>query len=150
MHQNLIQKILLGILTVTALCSLLFLLYTISEEGRLAEEKENISQKVQVLNISLPTGTNVTKLCEEYAQLSEQMEEKLRSLQKLESTSADFNARKAAAEEELRSLQEQVERFGQEQLDILSTEYDDLLAEYNALNEKYLALLGEVEGRNNE
>lgn len=150
MTRTLIQKILLGILAVTALCSFVFFLYSSSEKNRLAEEAKQVSKEVRDLNKQLPEETDLAEICEEYAQLSEQLAEKISTLQRIENTNINYNARKAAAEEDLRALQEKVDRFGKERLDALGKEYDELLAEYNTLNERYLALLGEAERGDNE
>ena len=150
MTRTLIQKILLGILAVTVLCSFVFFLYSSSEKNRLAEEAKQVSKEVRDLNKQLPEETDLAEICEEYAQLSEQLAEKISTLQRIENTNINYNARKAAAEEDLRALQEKVDRFGKERLDALGKEYDELLAEYNTLNERYLALLGEAERGDNE
>ena len=150
MTRTLIQKILLGILAVTVLCSFVFFLYSSSEKNRLAEEAKQVSKEVRDLNKQLPEETDLAEICEEYAQLSEQLAEKISTLQRIENTNINYNARKDAAEEDLRALQEQVDRFGKERLDALGKEYDELLAEYNTLNERYLALLGEAERGDNE
>lgn len=150
MTRTLIQKILLGILAVTVLCSFVFFLYSSSEKNRLAEEAKQVSKEVRDLNKQLPEETDLAEICEEYAQLSEQLAEKISTLQRIENTNINYNARKDAAEEDLRALQEKVDRFGKERLDALGKEYDELLAEYNTLNERYLALLGEAERGDNE
>ncbi len=150
MTRTLIQKILLGILAVTVLCSFVFFLYSSSEKNRLAEEAKQVSKEVRDLNKQLPEETDLAEICEEYAQLSEQLAEKISTLQRIENTNINYNARKAAAEEDLRALQEKVDRFGKERLDALGKEYDELLAEYNTLNERYLALRGEAERGDNE
>ena len=150
MTRTLIQKILLGILAVTVLCSFVFFIYSSSEKNRLAEEAKQVSKEVRDLNKQLPEETDLAEICEEYAQLSEQLAEKISTLQRIENTNINYNARKDAAEEDLRALQEKVDRFGKERLDALGKEYDELLAEYNTLNERYLALLGEAERGDNE
>ena len=150
MTRTLIQKILLGILAVTVICSFVFFLYSSSEKNRLAEEAKQVSKEVRDLNKQLPEETDLAEICEEYAQLSEQLAEKISTLQRIENTNINYNARKDAAEEDLRALQEKVDRFGKERLDALGKEYDELLAEYNTLNERYLALRGEAERGDNE
>ena len=80
MTRTLIQKILLGILAVTVLCSFVFFLYSSSEKNRLAEEAKQVSKEVRDLNKQLPEETDLAEICEEYAQLSEQLAEKMHAV----------------------------------------------------------------------